>query len=164
MIGYRLQMAEHDEWMIEKEEMRKEEMGADYVPSPPEEDIQLVIKYTEPPMTYALLMFNEPPYVPCIVCKDAAAQFLDDGNVPHSREEYKRSEFEKYLTFCKCKIILAKNLELLTPNNLIIPIIYILRFRHLRSEVGRGQRVETSPRPDETCGQLASVGNVSPQR
>ena len=30
--------------------------------------------------------------------------------------------------------------------------------------MGRGQRVETSPRPDETCGQLASVGNVSPQR
>ena len=87
MIGYREQMAEHDEWMIEKEEMRKVEMGADYVPSPPEEDSQLVIKYTEPPMSFALLMFNEPPYVPCIVCKDAVAQFLDDGNVPHSAVE-----------------------------------------------------------------------------
>ena len=136
MIGYRLQMAEHDEWMVEKEEMRRDEMGADYVPSPPEEDIQLVIKYTEPPMTFALLMFNEPPYVPCIVCKDAAAQFLDDGNVPHSREEYKRSEFEKYLTFCK--IILTKNLELLTPCNLILLFSNYLYFKVPSPALGSG--------------------------
>ena len=58
MIGYRLQMAEHDEWMIEKEEMRRDEMGADYVPSPPKEDIQLVIKYTEPSMS--CLLYTSP--------------------------------------------------------------------------------------------------------
>ena len=83
-----------------REEEAMEELGADYVPPPPKEDKDLVIKYVEPKVENAtLLMRNEPPYVPCIVCKDAAAQFMDDGNVPFDREA-KRSQFEKFLLFC----------------------------------------------------------------
>ena len=124
---------------LEREQMDEEEINLS-----PSEDPDLVIKYIEPNLDkVTLLMQNEPPYTPCIVCKTNTAQFLDNGNIPFDREA-KQSHFEKLYLFCS--VSCARKWGKDNDRNLPVGLCYF---------------VDNSPRTGICCHQNDEMADIS---